>query len=122
MDVKPSLVDAPFAYDDSPFAGYDGVPGTTFRWGQSGQPCSLFILMFLPPTDHMSVGDTALSSVRLELEESYLMAPSLPPSSASESMEGFDNAASDQFAGQTLNFEDVIQLPSSPPSTQSAGM
>jgi hypothetical protein len=117
MDVKPSLMDAPFPYDDSPFAEYDGVAGTAFRWGQSGEPCS-FTLMFLPPTDHMSIGDTALSSVRLELDEGYPMAPSQPPS---ESMEGFDNAASDQFVGETLNFEDVIQLPSSPPSTQSLG-
>jgi hypothetical protein len=82
------------------------------------QPCSLFILMFSPPTDHMSIGDAALSSVRLELDEGYPMAPSLPPSSDSESMEEFDIAASDHVDGQ--DFEDLIQMPSSPPKTQSA--
>jgi hypothetical protein len=116
MDIITSPLDAPFDGDDSPFAGYDGVP--TFRWGQSGQPCSLFILLFSPPADHMTIGDAALGSVRLELEESYPMAPSLPPSSASESMEGFDNAASDHVDGQ--DFEDLIPMPSSPPKTQSA--
>jgi hypothetical protein len=74
---------------------------------------------FYHPTHHMSI--CCPQHCRIGVG-GKLSDGTIPAAQLSIRKHGRVRAASDQFNGQTLNFEDVIQLPSSPPSTQIAWM